>query len=93
MADLGRLTLGALAAGGQRTYAVTATLPSGANDNALQGARLSLRFTWLAESTATGHRADPGPDPAARQPAGRAARHAGPDDQRRPERHGHGRRS
>ena len=52
------------------------TLPSGANDNALQGARLSLRFTWLAESTATGHRADAGPDPAARQPAGRAARRA-----------------
>ena len=61
MADLGRLTLGALAAGGQRTYAVTATLPSGANDNALQGARLSLRFTWLAESTATA--TEPTPDP------------------------------
>ena len=61
MADLGRLTLGALAAGGRRTYAVTATLPSGANDNALQGARLSLRFTWLAESTATA--TEPTPDP------------------------------
>ena len=61
VADLGRLTLGALAAGGQRTYAVTATLPSGANDNALQGARLSLRFTWLAESTAPA--TEPTPDP------------------------------
>ncbi len=60
-ADLGRLTLGALPAGGRRTYAVTATLPSGPNDNALQGARLSLRFTWLAESTATA--TEPTPDP------------------------------
>ncbi len=61
VADLGRLTLGALAAGGRRTYAVTASLPSGPNDNALQGARLSLRFTWLAESTATA--TEPTPDP------------------------------
>ncbi len=61
VADLGRLTLGALAVGGQRTYAVTATLPSGPNDNALQGARLSLRFTWLAESTAPA--TEPTPDP------------------------------
>ena len=45
----GRLALGALAAGAERTYTITAWLPSGADDNALQGARLSLRFTWLAE--------------------------------------------
>ncbi len=62
VADLGRLALGSLAARGQRTYSVTATLPSGPNDNALQGARLSLRFTWLAESTATA--TEPTPDPA-----------------------------
>jgi hypothetical protein len=61
VADLRRLTLGALTAGGRRTYAVTATLPSGPNDNALQGARLSLRFTWLAESTAPA--TEPTPDP------------------------------
>jgi hypothetical protein len=63
VADLGRLTLGALAAGGRRTYAVTATLPSGPNDNTLQGARLSLRFTWLAESTATATEPTPEPTP------------------------------
>ena len=85
VADLGRLTLGALAAGGQRTYTVTAWLPSGADDNALQGARLSLRFTWLAESTATATDPTPGPDPAARQPAGRAG-HAGDADHRPPTR-------
>jgi hypothetical protein len=63
VADLGRLSLGALGGGGQRTYTMTAWVPSGANDNALQGARLSLRFTWLAESTATPTPAPPDPTP------------------------------
>ena len=61
VADLGRLALGALNGGGQRTYTMTAWVPSGANDNALQGAQLSLRFTWLTESTATATPAPPDP--------------------------------
>ncbi len=56
VADLNRLPMGALAAGAERTYTFTAWLPSGADDNAFQGARLSLRFTWLAE-------AEPAPAP------------------------------
>jgi hypothetical protein len=66
VAGLGRLALGALGAGGRRTYTMTAWLPPGANDNALQGARLSLRFTWLTESTAT---ATPPPAPPEPTPA------------------------
>jgi hypothetical protein len=63
VAGLGRLPLGALGSGAQRTYTMTAWVPSGANDNALQGARLSLRFTWLAESTTTPAPPEPTPVP------------------------------
>ena len=52
VADLGRLALGVLGGGSERAYTLTAWLPSGADDNALQAATLSLRFTWLAEAEA-----------------------------------------
>ena len=50
VADFGRVGLGALPAGAHRTYTITGWLPDA--DNALQGARLSLRFTWLAQADA-----------------------------------------
>ena len=52
VADLGRLGLGALASGSERSFTLTAWMPSGADDNAFQGATLALRFTWLAEADA-----------------------------------------
>jgi hypothetical protein len=50
VADLGRLALGALAAGNERRLTLTAWIAGG--DNTIQGAQLSLRFTWLAEADA-----------------------------------------
>lgn len=47
-ADLSRLSLGTLEPGAQREYRFTVTLPSGADDNAYQGAGLDLGFVWLA---------------------------------------------
>ena len=92
VADLGRLGLGALASGSERSFTLTAWMPSGADDNAFQGATLALRFTWLAEADAA-----PGPDHDGRadgdtRPAERARRRrAGADaaDGLRPEPDGH----
>jgi hypothetical protein len=58
VAGLGQHALGTLNRGAARTYVFTAWLPNG-NDNAFQGARLSLGFTWLAEATGAGE--DPVP--------------------------------
>ena len=61
VADLGRRSLGTLAIAGAQTYTFTAWLPSGATDDAYQGARLALGFTW----TASGRSVEPTPTPAA----------------------------
>jgi hypothetical protein len=59
VADLGRRALGTLAVAGAQTYTFTAWLPSGATDDAYQGARLSLDFNW----SASGSSVDPTPTP------------------------------
>ena len=51
-AALASIDLGDLAAGASRTYALTATLPSGADDNRYQGAGLSLGLEWIATAAA-----------------------------------------
>jgi len=57
LADMPVLGVGALPAGRQRAFRFVATLPAGTGDNAFQGARLSVGFSWTAvasgEATAT----------------------------------------
>ena len=50
VADMGQLALGTLAGESERTYTLTAWIASREDDNAYQGAKLSLRFTWLSEA-------------------------------------------
>jgi hypothetical protein len=70
LADMGRLHLGELPAGSERAYAIEVSLPGGGN--ALQNARLSVRFTWLAvepeASTPEPPPAPPAPEPPAPAP-------------------------
>jgi hypothetical protein len=72
---LGARALGTLAPGGARTYAFTAWLPSGADDDAYQGARLSLGFAW----TATGKSPATAPTPTPAPPAAPVAPAADPN--------------
>jgi hypothetical protein len=50
LADMGRITFGALATGRSRAFAFAVLLPSTAGDNSFQGASLSLGLTWSAEA-------------------------------------------
>jgi hypothetical protein len=65
-ADFDTVDLGSFAPGEERDYLFTAVLPEGgANDNAYQGAGLSLGFEWLAGTSAV---STPTPTPTATKP-------------------------
>jgi spore coat-associated protein N len=52
-ADFAQVSLGKFAPGAERSYLFAATLPDTGDDNAYQGAGLSLGFEWRAAASAT----------------------------------------
>jgi hypothetical protein len=65
LADMGRLTFGGLAPGRKRSFQFAVSLPRTSDDNAYQGAHLSLGFSWSAQAVDT---PVPGNDPPAPTP-------------------------